>query len=161
MSTQISSQATKLWQIISAPKTLEAYQQAIAVTWQILKETALLVWLTICLVLVLFDWLGTTAVTTGHNVKNWFNSLKETSSDQIASETGKAILTVGKTGIASTVALAREQLGLPEKPALPKPEPTPAKPASAPATSVVTPVGKPEMSAKTKDTSAEVAAVED
>lgn len=115
MSNQISTQATKFWQLVSAPSTANTYQQTIAVTGQLLKEAALLVWLVLCLGLVFFDWVGTTAVTLGGQLRNWVNALGQTSSDQVATNTGKALLSVGKTGIASTIALARNQLGLPEK----------------------------------------------
>ncbi|HEY9646555.1 MAG TPA: hypothetical protein V6C88_09310 [Chroococcidiopsis sp.] len=125
MSKQISAQATKLWQVLSASSTLETYKQTITVTWQILKETALLLWLVVCLVLVAYDWIGTTAVLTGRRLKTWYAQLQNANTDQLASQTGQTLLQVGKTSFASTVALAREQLGLPEKPPLPEPEPAP------------------------------------
>jgi hypothetical protein len=117
MSNQISTQASKFWQLVAAPGTRETYQQTITTTGQILREAALLVWLVLCLVLVFFDWIGTVAVTWGRQLRTWIATVGETRSDQMAADTGKALLTVGKTGIASTIALARNQLGLPEKPA--------------------------------------------
>ncbi|NJL67370.1 MAG: hypothetical protein HC894_12415 [Microcoleus sp. SM1_3_4] len=54
MSNQISTQANKFWQLVSAPNTRSTYQQAIAITGQILREAALLIWLTLCFVLVFF-----------------------------------------------------------------------------------------------------------
>jgi hypothetical protein len=134
MSNQISAQANKLWQIVSAPDTASTYQKTITVTWQILKETALLLWLVVCLVLVLFDWIGSTAVKLGQQTKTWFDNLQSSNTDQMASEAGKSLLEVGKTGITSAVSLARGQLGLPEKPATPAPAPmASSKPAPAPA----------------------------
>lgn len=134
MSSQLSSQASKLWSLVSAQTTLDIYKQAITVTWQILKETALLIWLAMCLVLVLFDWIGTNSILAGRGLKQWFANLQQSETDQLASDTGKALLTVGKTGIASTIALAREQLGLPEKPSL-----VDAIPAASPAPAPIVP----------------------
>lgn len=136
MSNQIKTQANKLWQTLSAPTTLSTYQQTLNLTWQILKETALLLWLVICLALVFFDWFGNTAIALGRNSKNWFDNLKASETDQIATDTGKALLEVGKTGIASTLSLARAQLGMPPKPEAPAPAPAiaaakPAAPAPA------------------------------
>ncbi len=139
MSNQISAQATKLWQVLSASSTLETYRQTINVTWQILKETALLLWLIVCLVLVAYDWIGTTAVLTGRRLKGWYGQLQSANTDQLASQTGQTLLQVSKTSFASTIALAREQLGLPEKPPLPEPEPAP-EPTPAP---VPAPVPEP------------------
>jgi hypothetical protein len=154
MSNQISAQANKLWQIVSAPDTVGTYQKTIAVTWQILKETALLLWLVICLVLVLFDWIGSTAVQLGQQAKDWFNNLQDSSTDQMASEAGKSLLEVGKTGITSAVALAREQLGMPDKPAAPTPAPSAAsKPAPAPAPAPV-PSAPPAVASPTVSPSA-------
>lgn len=133
MSSQIKTQADKLWQTLSAPTTLSTYQQALNLTWKILTETALLLWLVLCLVLVFFDWFGNTAIALGRRSKDWFDNLQTSKTDQIASDTGKALLEVGKTGVASALSLARAQLGLPEKPVAS----IPSAPAIAPAAPVV------------------------
>lgn len=147
MSNQIKNQADKLWQTLSAPTTFSTYQQALNLTWSILKETVLLLWLVLCLVLVFFDWFGNTAIALGRRAKTWFDNLQTSETDQIASDTGKALLEVGKTGIASTLSLARAQLGLPEKPAattlstpaIASAPPTVSKPMSKPAVEPITP----------------------
>ncbi len=114
--TQLQEQATKVWQTITGAETIATYRQAIMVTWTIIRETAILLWLTLCLVLVVGDWFYTTAVTAGRKTRQWFSSVQQAESDQIASETGKALLTAGQNSVSSIVAQARTQLGLPEKP---------------------------------------------
>ncbi|MDX2215152.1 MAG: hypothetical protein SFY66_17835 [Oculatellaceae cyanobacterium bins.114] len=116
MSNQISSQASKVWNIVSAPTTGDTYKQTGILTWTILRETGILLWLIVCLVLVAFDWFWTNSIWAGQRTRAWVNDLTSTKSDRLPSEAGKAILTVGKTGFASAIAQAREQLGLPEKP---------------------------------------------
>ncbi|MGB3519253.1 MAG: hypothetical protein WBA43_22575 [Elainellaceae cyanobacterium] len=112
---QLKEQAAKVGQTIASAETIHAYRQAIAVTWIIIKETAILLWLTLCLVLVFGDWLYTAAIGAGRGARQWFNSLQKTESDQIASETGKALLAVGQSSVSSVIAQARTQLGLPDK----------------------------------------------
>ncbi|UIE38645.1 hypothetical protein [Leptodesmis sichuanensis] len=109
---RIKTQWGKLWQIISQPKTYTTYKEAGQVTWAILQETGLLAWLGICLLLVMLEWFWKTAIGSGRNFRNWFNNL-EGSSDQIASETGKALLSAGKNSLDFTINTAKSQLGLP------------------------------------------------
>jgi hypothetical protein len=127
MNTPISSQATKLWQILSAPSTAETYKQALLLTWSILRETGTLIWLGLCFVLVGLDWFWTGSINLGRNFRNWFDNLETTRTDQIASEAGKAFLSVTQNSVAFTVSQAREQLGLPEKQPVLNSEPLPAK----------------------------------
>ncbi len=109
---RMKAQWEKLWQILSEPKTYATYTEAIQVTWTILKETGLLAWLGICLFLVIFEWFWKTAIASGRNFRNWFNNL-EGSSDQIASETGKALLSAGRNSLDFTITTAKAQLGMP------------------------------------------------
>jgi hypothetical protein len=115
MSNQFSAQLTKLQQLLAAPSTAEAYRQVITVTYNLFKEVLVLAWLTLCLGLVLFDWIGSSAIATGQRFKDLLNTFKEVNSEDLASKTGKSILSAGKTGLAYSVAQAREQLGLSEK----------------------------------------------
>lgn len=109
---RIKAQWEKLWQIISQPKTYATYTEAGQVTWTILKEMGLLVWLGLCLFLVVFDWFWHTAIASGRNFRAWLSNL-EGSSDQIASETGKALLSAGKNSVDFTINTAKAQLGMP------------------------------------------------
>jgi hypothetical protein len=116
MSNRFSAQLSKLQQLLAAPETFAAYRQVFIVTYSILKECLMLAWLTICLVLVVFDWISTSAVSTGQRSKDLLENLKEVNSDELASETGKSILSAGKAGLAYTISQAKEQLGLSESP---------------------------------------------
>jgi hypothetical protein len=156
MSNQISTQANRLWQILAAPETFDSYRQAIVKTGIIFKETAILLWLTLCLGLVALEAIGAGSVSAGRSFKAWFSRLKEADTDQIATETGKALLSAGKTGLAFTITQARGQLGLSEKPRLLEPElvsaenkvsPIPAKASTSP-TEPLTPSPAVEAAAK-------------
>jgi hypothetical protein len=137
MTNPLPAQITKLRQIITAPETLTSYQQVVAVTWTILKETAVLLWLVLCLVLVAADWFWTNSVLIGRKARAWVNSfdLEQTDSNQMASQMGQTIVTAGKSSLDYAIAQAREQLGLPTKPEVAVPPavspaaPKPAAPA--------------------------------
>lgn len=128
---RIKEQATKFWQTVSAPETLTIYQQAAGVTWEIIKELALLIWLVVCLVLVAGDWFWNFSIQAGRSFRAWLNSFDEPSADRIASQAGQAIVTASKGSLNFTLSKARTELGFPEPPPKPAPAPTPA-PKSAP-----------------------------
>jgi hypothetical protein len=108
---RIKAQWEKLWQILAQPTTFATYKEAGQITWTILQETGLLAWLGICLFLVAFEWFWKIAIASGRNFRNWFNGL-EGSSDQIAAETGKALLSAGKNSLDYTISTAKAQLGM-------------------------------------------------
>ncbi|MGI0485214.1 hypothetical protein ACN4EK_07235 [Pantanalinema rosaneae CENA516] len=116
---RIQAQATKVLQLITSADTFATYQGAVAITWKILVEAALLVWLTVCLVLVVFEWGWQLSVGAGRNARSWWDSTLSTtegSGDRVASEAGKALLTAGKNSLDFTITQAKSQLGLPTEP---------------------------------------------
>lgn len=140
---KIKAQADKLWQLVSNPSTGNAYKQTLALTWSILKETGLLLWLVVCLVLVLGDWFWQYSFTAGQNARVWLNELQtKSASDASSSEaapssgnfwaaTGKSLLTAGQNSVNAALNTARGQLGMaalpiPATPAPAAPKPTPA-----------------------------------
>ncbi|NEP19506.1 MAG: hypothetical protein F6J97_21875 [Leptolyngbya sp. SIO4C1] len=70
---RIQAQAAKLGELLFDPQTAKVYQTFLALTWQILKELALLLWLVICSVFVFGAWLGEVALTAGYKVRAWAN----------------------------------------------------------------------------------------
>ena len=121
MSSKIQAQATKFWQSIVSADTINAYTKALHVTWTIIKEAAILLWLVVCLVLVVFDWGYDVATSAGRNTRTWWNGLSKVDSNDIASETGKQLVAASKASLSSTISQARSQLGLPNKPAAAEP----------------------------------------
>lgn len=154
MSNQISSQATKVWQLVSDSNTVNSYKQALDVTWLILKETGILLWLVICLVLVAFDWFWANSIHLGRQTRNWWENLEHRDTNRLASEAGQTLVSLGKTGLAFTLAQAREQLGLPQKPEATMEPPNQSQPVSisretsTPAYTVSETVSSPQVTAK-------------
>lgn len=112
---RIQSQADKLWQLLISPDTAAAYGRVVAITLNIVKEAALLVWLTICLVLVVFEWGWHSSIAAGRGLRGWWDNTvnnMQGSNDQIASEAGKALLTAGKNSLDFTLTQAKSQLGI-------------------------------------------------
>jgi hypothetical protein len=122
---KIQAQATNLWQRLSAPDTGATYQQAALLTWDILKETATLLWLVICLFLVAFEWFWKTSVQLGSDFRAWLSGIEQSSPDRVVSEAGRALLLAGKNSVGFTLSQAKEQLGIALEP--PAPAALPAK----------------------------------
>ena len=133
MSKQIQAQAAKLWQTVTDPETGATYKKTTLVTWTLIRETGYLLWLVVCLVLVLGEWIWKSGYRAGWSVREWINSFEQPTTDRLLSETGKTLLTAGKTGVAIALSTARDQLGieaapepLPDSALLtPSPSPTP------------------------------------
>lgn len=123
---RIQAQAAKLWHLLVASDTAATYQKTIALTWAILRESAVLAWLLLCLVLVSVDWFWNRSVQTGRNVRIWYSSFDETSANSFLSAAGQAVLSAGEAGASYVLTQAREQLGVenalePAKPIAAKP----------------------------------------
>lgn len=145
---RIQAQANKLWQIISSPSTAKTYQQALALTWSLLKETGQLLWLVLCLGLVAGDWFWKKSYKAGQDTRVWIDTLqtkattpdpeneaadKATSAANFLSETGKSLLSAGQNSVTLALNTAKAQLGMEIKA-------PPAKPAS-----VATPPASPKV----------------
>lgn len=158
MSKQIQTQASKVWQTVTDPATGETYKKTIDLTWTIVRETGYLVWLVICLVLVLGDWIWKTGYRTGWATREWINNLEKPSADRLLSETGKNLLEVSKSGAALAISTAKEQLGIEdtdEPLPVSKPKPEPVKVAAPePKPLAVAPEPKPIAAVEPKPTAA-------
>ncbi len=128
---RIQAQANKLWQIISSPSTVKAYQETLALTWAILKETGQLLWLVLCLGLVAGDWFWKKSYKAGQDARVWIDAMQTraetpeaegaeaTSTANFLTETGKSLLSAGQAGVTLVLNTAKEQLGLEVKSAPP------------------------------------------
>lgn len=121
---RIQAQANKLWQVISSPSTAKVYQQTLALTWSILKETGQLLWLVLCLGLVAGDWFWKKSYKVGQDTRVWVNTMQtkvETpagegadpgSTANFLGETSKSLLAAGQAGVTLALNTAKAQLGL-------------------------------------------------
>lgn len=125
MTQKIRSQASRFWSVLASASTLTAYKNAIDVTFTILKEGIVLIWLVLCLVLVFFDWGAEKSTLAGQRARSWFDNLQNADSTQIASNAKQTLLSASKASVVNTIAQARQQLGLPEKEAAPESATTP------------------------------------
>ena len=113
---KIQAQASKLWDLIFAPTTVTTYQQALALTWEILLESGRLIWLLFCLVLIVFAWIGSYAMATGQNARIWYQQLGQKGESESSSEmfvsAGKALLDVSSNSASFLLNQAKDQLGI-------------------------------------------------
>jgi hypothetical protein len=135
----IKVQANKVSQLIFASDTGSTYQKALTLTWDILRETALLIWLVICLIFVGAEWLWNTAIDLGQKVRAWYESLGEKKAEpgepQSFESISKSVLSAGESGAAFLLYRAKQQLGIDAEPPAPKTvkKPEASKPVAPPA----------------------------
>jgi hypothetical protein len=140
MSNPLQDQVTIWWNTVTSVETLGAYQKVLQVTWNVLWETAKLLWLFLCLGFVLFDWISDQVTRSSRNARAWWDSLAEPKIEHVGPALGQSLAAVGRSSTTTLVGQAREQLGLPTPaPALPKPNAAPPKP-QPPVNTAPTPV---------------------
>lgn len=144
MSSPVTEQANKVWQLLTASSTANVYKQAVDVTWTILKETAQLLWLVLCLVLVAGDWFWKQSIAAGKNTRAWVNEMTSptakgsTDPGETATQMWQSFLTSSQAASKSLITKARQQLDLPPEPTTPAvstatkpPTPTPSTPTTS------------------------------
>lgn len=137
MTNPVQTQASKLWQTITAPDTAATYQKTGALTWAILKDTGYLLWLVLCLGLVGGEWLWKTGYKTGWDVRDWVNNLDKPKSDRPVSNSGASVSELLKSSVNSAITTAKTQLGIePTAPTPPAQQVTSPPPAAASADSI-------------------------
>jgi hypothetical protein len=112
MSEPLRSQISYWWQTVSSEETLNTYQNALQITWNILRETAKMLWLFLCLGLVFFDWFRDTAITSGRRLKAWVDSLQEPKAEHAWAGIVQWLKSVGQLGTSKLLNQAREQVGI-------------------------------------------------
>lgn len=145
----IKQQASKVSDLVFSSETAATYQRTLSLTWAILRETGLLLWLVVCLVFVGAEWFYRTAVKLGRNTRTWYENLSNqpaaSEDSQSFNTTGKALLDSVQSGTHYLLSQAKQQLGIKET--APTPAITPTKPASKPVAS--SPAPTPTASAPT------------
>lgn len=130
MTSPVSTQANKLWQLLTASSTAAAYQQAFQVTKTIVLETLQLLWLLVCLVLVAGEWFWHQSIATGKATRNWVNDLTEpktsTESGQTLEQMWERFAASAQSNGSALLAKAKAQLDLPVETSTPAAKPAPA-----------------------------------
>ena len=160
---KIQPQLQKLWNVVSKEETRQTYLDTISVTAEIVKETAILGWYFVLLVLVGSDTLVMFGRKTVHNVRQLVSGLDNSKSmNDIASDTGKALATAGQGAVSSMLSQARTQLGLPERTELELPplqqkvaEPEPVPVSTTPTPEPVAIAAEPQSTESTSEPAAE------
>ncbi len=154
---KIKEQANLVSQLVFSSETGDIYKRTLTRTWDILRETGILLWLVICLTFVGGEWFYRTSVKLGRNTRTWYEGL--TSKDTTAADgqpmqaTGQALVGSVQSGTAYLLTQARRQLGIKEPDPVSPPAATtpPAPPAVAkppvapPSSPPAPPVPAPEI----------------
>lgn len=142
---KIKGQAGKVGELIFAAETGATYKKTITLTWSILRETGVLLWLVVCLVFVGAEWFWQKSILLGQSARAWYEGLQASSETESksATEIGQSALSAVGTGAGTLLYQAKKQLGIDAEPPAPKPQkpqvepppaPTPAPPSAASAT---------------------------
>ena len=70
----IQYRANALWDNLSSPETIEIYKQALAKTWNLLKETVILIFMLFLLLVVCVFWVWHIGFTSGREFRQWMES---------------------------------------------------------------------------------------
>jgi hypothetical protein len=110
---KVRAQASKLWTLITAPSTASTYGDVFTLTWSIIKEFGLLLWLIFCIVLVAGEWIWTNAFNAGRGLRNSVNRVGQPSENEVG--TGQSLVSASKASAAKVLAAAKGQLGIDSK----------------------------------------------
>ena len=115
---KIKEQANRVFELVFTGDTAQVYQRTLTRSWDILRETGILIWLVICLIFVGGDWFYRNSVQLGSQTRAWYQQVTESSgasgegpSPSVGS-TGQALLDSLKSGALYLLAQARQQLGI-------------------------------------------------
>lgn len=111
---KFQAQIIKVGDLLFSPETGETYKKALLLTWNIIQESVKLVWLTFCLLFVIFAWIWTIFNRGADRVQTWYNNIDEPKPNNLLNATGKTLLIAGSTGAAFAVAKAKSELGIEE-----------------------------------------------
>lgn len=138
---KIKEQANAVGQLVFSSETGDLYKRTLTRTWDIIRETALLLWLVVCLTVVGGEWFYRTSVGLGRSARDWYTTFSEkstaTTEAQPLGSTGEALLGMVKSSTSNLISQARKQIGLPAPEptapaaATPKPAAPPAAPPAA------------------------------
>ncbi|MBO9999654.1 MAG: hypothetical protein J7641_11725 [Cyanobacteria bacterium SID2] len=124
---KLKTQFTRVGELLFSSNTGETYSKALSLTWNILKETAILLWMVFCLVFLVFVWGWGYATQISSNAKVWYDNQGKKGSENLLGDAGKALVAAGSSSAAFAVSQAKEQLGIHNDPTPIKPiEPLPA-----------------------------------
>jgi hypothetical protein len=115
--------------LLFSSETRQTYGRAIALTWDILRETTLFLWLLFCSVFLVFFWGANYVQQANKNIKTWYAELDESQRQNVVGTAFASLQNSVGFSLGSSVELAKAQLDIKaDPPALPA---FPAAPAIA------------------------------
>lgn len=125
---KIKGQANKVGELLFASETGAAYQRTLTLTWDILRETGVLLWLVICLVFVGGEWFWKSSVSLGKRTRDWYEGLSQPSDEEpkTMSDLGQSTLSAFTFSAENLLYQAKKQLDIDAEPPAPR-TPAPKK----------------------------------
>lgn len=147
MSQQLQTQFTAWWQLVLSNETGLIYKNFVVRTWEIIKETAILLWLLVCFVFVAISWIWTGSSKTVDNFQTWQSQVSEKEDSTLLSEAGQSIWDATQKTTAAALQAARSQLGMHPPETSDSDTPTTPIPAAKPAAVQPAPMSPPPAAA--------------
>jgi len=160
---RIKNQANKVSELVFSADTGATYKKTFTLTWDILRETGLLLWLVICLVFVGGEWFWKNSISLGRRARDWYNDFQAPSAEEPKSATamGQSALTAISASTENLLYQAKKQLGIDAAPPAPKPtKPVSPPPGPTQTTTPTQPETTSQSPASTETKSAVAAAAE-
>ena len=95
---KLKQKSSIVFELLFSQETRQTYGKALTLTWNILKETALLLWLLFCSVFLVFFWGGNYIKQASQNVKTWYTDLDE---EHVIKEGDKVLFCAVGAGLTS------------------------------------------------------------
>jgi len=112
----VQAQLAKLWKLLTDADTLGTYQRAVRLTWEILQETARLIWLGLCLLLVAGASGWMLSIWAGQQARVWWENAQKSDQEPVLNQMGRALVEAGRSSLMNALETARQELGVEEGP---------------------------------------------
>ncbi len=140
---RIKQQSSRVGELITSADTRATYAKTLTLTWDILRETGILLWLVVCLIFVGTDLFWKVSVGLGFKARTWYENTKGSSNEEPKSfgEISKSVAASLGSGTETLLHQARQQLGMePTAPILKPADPSAtAQPSAGTAAATTTP----------------------
>ncbi|MGF1461036.1 MAG: hypothetical protein ACFBSG_18655 [Leptolyngbyaceae cyanobacterium] len=132
---KIKAQTGKVGELLFSADTGATYKKTVALTWAIIRETGILLWLVVCLMFVGGEWFWYRSIALGQAARSWYEGLSQPSEEapKTASEIGQSAASAIATATETLLYQAKQQLGIEVEPPTSKPRKVTTKPLSQPA----------------------------
>lgn len=119
---KIKGQADKVSELLFSADTGAAYKKTAILTWEILRETGVLLWLIVCFVFIGGEWFWKNSISLGRQARDRYNTFQQPSSEEprSMSDIGQSAASAITSSFETLLYQAKQQLDIEAEPPAPK-----------------------------------------